>query len=381
MIRRILSRSPRSWPFLSPIWVVFWLGVYFLPDLFVSAFLRSHHLSSGAGFRTLLLYMHAGVVGTFVFVLGLRRANATNPMMNSAYRNWLKTTPWHPGMPLPLGPITLNIYDVALLAVTGFMFQRLDLPPGLALLAFGFPYTLSVILHLLVTGPARVSYLLFLGLLAMGWALPDMRLAGLILIAIYPIEHLAIRQSFKAFPWEPLVPRHSVPLGWSFERLGPEPVKLRVSALDALIVSLLIGLAVFLIFEKTFVELRAGLVPILVIVGCVTVFARLGIYWEGISNPLGIFTRFATGRLIVPGFDQILVAPVIAAALLLVAFKLSKFEPVQPVAAGALAAVVAMILLGMGPTLSRFRMTGSFNVSKRYNPAARKKPLSTTSVG
>lgn len=381
MTCRILDWSPRNWPFMSPFWLLMCLAVYFTPDLIVVAFERAHHLPIGGDLQIVPLYIHVGLVGGFVLIMGLRRPLITNPVINAPYRKWLKTTPWHPGMPLPLGPITLNVYDLALVLASGFLLETLDMPPELAILVFGAAYTLSITLHLLVTGPSRVTYLLVFGLLTMVWVLPDLRVAALIVVAMYPIEHLAIRQSFKAFPWEPQVPRHAVPLGWSFERLGPEPLKLRIPAFDALIVSLLIGLTVYLVFLKSFVEFRIELVPILVIAGCVAALMRLGIYWEGISNPLGIFTRLATGWLIIPGFDQIFVAPFAAVAVLLATWKLSKYFLIEPVTAGAAATVVALILLGMGPRLSRFRLTGTFNVSKQYNAANKKRSLASTTNG
>lgn len=381
MTCRILDWSPRKWPFMSPFWVLMCLAVYFTPDLMVGAFERAHHLPISGNLQIVVLYIHVGLLGGFVLIMGLRRPLITNPLINGPYRKWLKTTPWHPGMPLPLGPITLNFYDLALVLASGFLLKILDLPPELAILVFGAAYTLSVILHLLLAGLERVSYLLIFGLLAMVWVLPDLRDASLIVVAMYPIEHLAIRQSFKAFPWEPLVPRHAVPLGWSFERLGPGPVKLHVSAFDALIVSLLVGLTVYLAFLKSFVEFRVELVPILVVVGCVAAFTRLGIYWEGISNPLGIFTRFSTGRLIIPRFDQIFIAPLLAVVVVLATWKLSKYFPIQPVVAGASATLVSLILLGMGPSLSRFRLVGTFNVSKNYSGASRKKSLPKTVDG
>ncbi len=43
--------------------------------------------------------------------LGLIRMAWFHPSLRSSYRNWLKTTCWHVGKPLPLGPVTLTWLD------------------------------------------------------------------------------------------------------------------------------------------------------------------------------------------------------------------------------------------------------------------------------
>jgi len=370
MMNRILLSHPKNWPFLNLKWMLICLAIYYTVDLFALGFASFYQIPIPDDLQRI----QSGMLSIFLVLMGICRVTAAHPASNGRYRNWLKTTPWHPGMPLPLGPITLNVYDLVLLAVTGFMFTKLSMHAELAVLLFGVAYTIAVMLKLLSTGPARIVYLLTLGLLVMVWALPDVRLAALILVAMYPIEYFAIRHSLKSFPWEPQVPKHDFPLGWTFERLGPEPTKVRVPFFDATIVSLLFGGGVYVALSKLNADARQAVEPCLVCAGFFAALIRFLIYFGGTSN-LGLFARLATGRLIIPGYDQILAAPIVIGGLLMAASLLAvqRQRPVEPVEAGGFASLVVLVLLGMGPSLRRFRLVGTYSIAKLGRTATRQK--------
>lgn len=381
MIKRIFISYPKNWPFLNLKWILICLSIYFVFDLIALGLSWFFQVPIPPDFRRVLQQPQGWMLKIFLVYMGLARVFGPHPEGKPKYRNWLKTTPWHPGMPLPLGPITLNFYDLVLLAVTGFMFTKLGMHAELAILLFGVAYTIAVMLKLLSTGPARIDYLLSFGLLLMVWVLPDVRLAALIVVAMYPIEHWAIRHSLKSFPWEPQDEKHVVPLGWTFSRLGPEPVKIRVPVFDAFIVALLFGGSVYVTLSKSVPDVRQGVEGCLVFAGFFAALIRFGVYCGGNSNPLGIRARIATGRLIIPGFDQILVAPMLIAALLFAGLVLGSQRSFQPAEAGALAAVVVLVLFGMGPSLRRFRLTGAYNISKLNGKASRHNVSSSTANG
>jgi len=373
MMKRIFISYPRNWPFLNLKWILICLAIYFAFDLVAFGIAWFFRVPIPDDLRQALRQPQGWMLKIFLVFMGLARVVAPHPDGKPKYKNWLKTTPWHPGMPLPLGPITLNFYDLILLAVTGFMFTKIGMHSELAILLFGIAYTIALMLTLLSTGPGRIVYLLSLALLIMVWVLPDVRFAALILAAMYPIEHWAIRHSLKSFPWEPQVPKHAVPLGWTFSRLGPEPVKVRVPFLDALIVSLLFGGGVYVTLLKSTADARRAIEPCLVFAGFFAALIRFGVYHGGNSNPLGIRARITTGRLIIPGFDQILVAPLLIAALLSAALVVGVQRTIEPIEAGGFAALIVFILFGMGPSLRRFRLTGAYNISKLTGRASRQR--------
>lgn len=376
MIKRIFISYPKNWPFLNLKWLLICLSIYFVFDLVALGLSWFFRVPIPPDFRHALQEPQDWMLKIFLVYMGLARVFGPHPDGKPRYRNWLKTTPWHPGMPLPLGPITLNFYDLVLLAVTGFMFTKLGMHAELSILLFGVAYTIAVMLKLLSTGPARIDYLLSFGLLLMVWVLPDVRVAALILVAMYPVEHWAIRHSLKSFPWEPQVPKHYVPLGWTFERLGPEPVKVRVPFFDALIVSLLFGGCVYVTLSKSFADARQTIEGCLVFAGFTAALIRFLIYFGGTSN-LGLFSRLVTGRLIIPGYDQIFVAPILIGGLL-VAASVAVQRPIEPVEAGAFGSLIVLVLLGMGPSLRRFRLVGTYNVSKLNRSASRQKVSAQT---
>ena len=95
--------------------------------------------------------------------------------------------------------------------------------------------------------------------------------------------------------------------------------------------------------------------------------ARWVVYGAEHHPPISLFGRLWTGRLIVPGYDVVAVAPLTAAALAVaVPLGLWRIGTGVPVAAAAgTLAVMAVVLLG-GPTLRHWQLTGHHRVVPRH---------------
>jgi hypothetical protein len=109
----------------------------------------------------------------------------------------------------------------------------------------------------------------------------------------------------------------------------------------------------------------------MVLVGilCVLVsFSRIFVYLVGYFPPISTMGRVFTGRLIVPGYDVIFLAPLIS---VVTALALMAWMKDQGFGGGAVAAsgmtVFFLIILNSGPSLSKWRLTGSH----RLVPTAR----------
>jgi hypothetical protein len=87
--------------------------------------------------------------------------------------------------------------------------------------------------------------------------------------------------------------------------------------------------------------------------------ARVGAYCGGYSPPIGFFGRILTGRWIIPGYDRVFVAPLCAVLTSFIApIALRSLGLPLGVAIPVSASLVLMMLIIIGPTLPRWRLTG-----------------------
>src|SRR5208283_4128995 len=95
-------------------------------------------------------------------------------------------------------------------------------------------------------------------------------------------------------------------LGWPYKRLSPgfsfKPLSLSTCA----IVSVLTGWWYYCIAVCSEAVLEPGLI---VVFAFVAALARFAGYCNTIAPPFNLWGRLVTGRLIVPGFDRVLLTP------------------------------------------------------------------------
>lgn len=329
----------------------------------------------------------------FSVILGGYRIVYFHPHWRSAYANWLKTTPWVVHKPLPLGPIHFVWQDLLLVGI-GFtlvwlLYGRWSI---VVVLVFLFTYLILLGISLLLTGERNFAYVLwaFLGLLLLFrnyplWEAP-------IALAAYLVGILGLKRSLRSFPW----PENSWDVtaeqsakrivGWPFGVLAPKPAKplLEIDLWDAGCVSLLTGwgylVANDLILEyetdnpQAFIALLAILspLPIALIRVIMYVLSDTGVYLP----PISLAGRLITGRWIIPGYDQIFAAPMLAVTAafgllaLVGAMPLNQIldeswiNPVMVfVVIPVMMFVVVFILLGMGPKRRVWQLTGDYRFS------------------
>jgi hypothetical protein len=316
---------------------------------------------------------------------GLLRAAGSHPLLHPKYRSWLATTPWRRGMPLPLGPAGLVLQDALVLAGAVLLaHDGTDLHPAMPLIAFGGAY-------LPCMAPALASTKALPEAIALAFGLPvalllrDRPWAVLgVLAALFPLASAGLWRSLGAFPWEsdderrrrrrsaadttePAVETAPAAVGWYFSRLGPRAPMKPIGTGVGLLVPALLAWWTYALADLTIDRPDLWNAPALEAVGF---FAggglgllRLVCYVGGYHPPITLWGRLRTGRLIVPGYDYVYIAPlsVLAAGLL------------APAACAALGANVPLSLaitafatlwpaLNLGPTLRRWRLTGHHRV-------------------
>jgi hypothetical protein len=280
--------------------------------------------------QTALLCLAAGL-------FGLGRVVGFHPYLSSSYRDWLKTTCWHVGKPLPLGPVTLTWFDGLLLAVAmGLVWHAGILTPLAVPIAFSATYLFVVAYSLIREGPRGYGYALVCGL------------GGMLLYGAQPAEALAVagcahvvayfglRRSLMRLPnYEPvwadtLLADASMPslrkveaqpttAGWPFGYLCPKPSRQQLSVFDAVCIATLAG---WLFFCGTAFESQwgdnmpqrdadVGRYLFQAILSLAPLF-RLVTYSNDCRPAISLLGRLATGRFLLPRYDRVYAAPLLA---------------------------------------------------------------------
>lgn len=303
-----------------------------------------------------------------------------HPILRADYRQWLATTPWTRHKPLPLGPVHLVAQDVVLLAGIFLLTWPVH---GVHLVSvfqcFLIFYLLALGCSLLLTGNRLFTYAVGFGagLMAHLVTAPALGLAAG--IASYGIGYVGFRHSLKRFPWDgdvlgsrPLptafaaeMPASTQEVGWPFQRLGPKfPDQARVPLADAILGSLLLGWWAHGL--SSLVEADSQLVAPVFFLICAAGFMplfRLSRYCNGYLPPISLWGRLITGRWLIPGYDQVFVAPLLALFVGCAALGLESVPGFDPAITFSLAGSAAcMIVLGMGPDRMTWRLTGNHRV-------------------
>ena len=301
------------------------------------------------------------------------RVRAFHPFYNRSYREWLCIIPWSVDHPLPQGPIHLIWVDLAMLAIL-YLLAYFNLPSAAPIPVIGF--LAAYLALLLLTFQAEQIHIPVIALFLVPFAVYPFRnayVAILLLLALYALCLWGLRQYLKDFPWntkywkaDPVQElrkqaiRQRV-IGWPFKYLNIYH-SLGVSFRTALVLSILVTWWLHVIrwsFDKPY---RFSFVLFFITyVVLFRTFTYAGIY----RPPINLWGRIFTGRLIIPRYDKIFLAPIcvmLAGTLLPVvlgrvgmnrmwSFELSSF-------------VVLFLALSLPPKLRDWRLTGPHRIGR-----------------
>jgi hypothetical protein len=216
-----------------------------------------------------------------------------------------------------------------------------------------------------------------LGLAVRLWHQPSAALAAAVLL--YPLAFIGLRRSLVKFPWdlswqEEIHRGLSVQtkgyrsgegdeLGWPFERLRPKaPVGTRgISTRDAILISLLAGWWLYAVASlPSDPAVRLGIVYI-VHLGAVGLLAvgRLSMYCAGHKAPISLWGRLWKFRLIIPGYDEVFLAPVAVGLIGVLLPAVCAVHGLEPEMGVPLSLSVAMLAgFCIGPSLLNWHLTG-----------------------
>jgi len=309
---------------------------------------------------------------------GLFRVWAFHPAFRPRYRQWLSLTPWTSEKPLPLGPIHLVAQDLVVLAVACLLLHdspfRLLLPPA----AFLGAYLAAVCASLLVTDVWKIGYFLAFGL-GLAARLANQPVATLCVLAtLYPLAYFGLRRSLACFPWQTpewlenlSADRRSSQretatstLGWPYDHLHVDLSKRPIPRKHAVLTSLLAG---WYLYELAPLMPRHDRPEVLglIFLGCVLlcVVGRTLTYCALHWPPISLWGRIRTFRWIIPGYDQVLVAP-LCSLLVAAAFSAAYELQLPPrIVVPTASSLVLLITLNMGPSLQSWRLTGNHRIA------------------
>jgi len=333
---------------------------------------------------------------TMSVAYGLYRVGGFHPIFQYEYREWIKSTPWRFGKPLPFGPVAVTIQDLVFVAVlTGLSLLHEQSTPYDVPSTFLTTYVLGLACAALIIGFFTHAYVIAFGL---GFLLMfrEAPWAGLIVLTgLYVVGWHALQESLRRFDeWDDgwladqaffkfdvtkmQEAAQQKILGWPFDRLSPKrfPVKFTQEAVVAF--AALLGWWTYVLAR--FMPAREE-EALLGIVAGITIYAvpgRLAFYLIGYAPPISFLGRFRTGRLIIPGYDYVFLAPL---AVLICGPGLAAYAAWQEWDPKLVAPVIIFLetfLIFQGPSIDAWRLTGHHRMVAAASLQFQKKELEQT---
>jgi hypothetical protein len=269
-------------------------------------------------------------------------------------------------MPLPLGPVELGVRDVLVLApVAALAHHGSGGSALLPLLVFGVCYLTPLLAPL--AGNGWWTFALSAGFAGLFRAAPHLSIMAGLLVAMYAVARAGLKHSLL----RPAVKKTDVPsasgLGAPFEQLAPVPPPKPIPLPHSVAYAAMVGWWAYCLCGSLAGDMTRGDVVIMTsLAGVLVGVIRFSVYALGSDPPLGVRGRWVTGRWIVPGYDQILVAPMVVfltAAVLPSA--LAKVIPSVAVVCGVCGTVFLLLALALPPTRARWLLTGHRHMTRR----------------
>lgn len=318
--------------------------------------------------------------------------------VNNEYRKWLAIAPYTGVEPLPQGPVHLVWQDLLVVVPLTAL--------GVWHLGWNGVYVPCVVLgiylvlclsFLIETGPYLWFYVSVFALtVALYFAQQPAVFLAVLLIA-YAAASLAFRPSLLRIVSieERDIPSYADPkrlfyqnmynrerpnhtntpmleamqqVGWPWASLRPSPLPRMIPFAHALALSVLAGCFFWVCnirMDPVGMNRSESSFWPLAIVATVGLF-RLVIYLNHNHAPISVFGRIATGRLIIPSYDRVFVAPLVAIGIAYVIPRLPLYGPFWMATLNGVAVALGLLcLLAMGPRYGHWELTGDRRIAVR----------------
>lgn len=341
------------------------------------------------------LYRVRAVVAAPAAVLyGLYRVWAFHPVIRPAYRRWIEQVPWTPAKRLPLASLTPGPAELLLITFLCWLSGRGNAQGALApLVGFLVAYCLAICMIAAMCHRRRTWYLGTLGLglalrlVANPWVAMGVLLAvfAALLIEVralldpscWPTEDplLKVRLAFgtararaEAQELSRLVMRaRPESLGWAHGLIGPRPVRRHLLWPETCLLPLVAGWLFYAVLAGPVAsEGTVEAAPWLLLVfmaNLVCAVFRTVVYVSSHWPPISFWGRLWTGRLIIPGYDKVFLAPLGALAVFFtLEFVLDQLAISPEIAQPIVAAACIAAWMNIGPGLRDWELTGQHRI-------------------
>ena len=282
---------------------------------------------------------------------------------------------------MPLGPLYLVWQDVFFILVPVSLLAcfHLHLTVPEPLIAFFLGYLIVTIYSLAITKPQASILIQLVGLPGVLLLVPNYWLVCLALSFLTVSAGLSLSASLTRFPWETTPkPLNHEGLGFPFNRIGPVKPPDPLAAWHVLGYSFLSAWPVYCFVHclcDNDITVDENVVVFLAMyAGGIITLVRVVRYMASYHFPLSLFGRIATGHLIMPRYDVVLIGPIVSIVLSFTlpnAFK-AMGTPV-PLECGLTLFFLLLATLGIGPSLRVWRLTGGHRISPpQVRPSAQK---------
>jgi hypothetical protein len=310
---------------------------------------------------------------------GLYRAGSFHPFFRAGYRQWLETTPWSLGKPLPVGPAHLVWEDAVIIALMGLPeWLPGDVQPLASYCVAIGGYLMALSLTFSKTGAwgYQFAVLFGVGLALRLWRERPEVYASAALLS-YLVGLIGLRRSLRHWPWAEVKPidmnqqviaiRASL-LGWRYDRLGPRndlppgPLDGWTSFLTALIAGWWCYVIEHVIPDNggQFMMVRSMVMNYSLFL----ITIRLTTTIAGYSPPISVAGRLARFRPLIPSYDQIFLTPIAAALAVTIGPNALEQAGIPRDVAIAVCASLAMMALWLGgPERRTWQLTAKHRIT------------------
>ncbi|MHC4216350.1 MAG: hypothetical protein ACYSWP_23610 [Planctomycetota bacterium] len=367
---------PNKW--LTIVFTIFYLLTYIIDHFFI----RILGFPSQPGLAELRKFFLIG----FAVIHGFNRVRYFHPFYNRRYRQFLAITPWSAKKPFPFGPIHLTLADLFVLGIlTLLQYLNGHFHIGWPAIAFLTSY---LTFFALTFEYAQIRFLIaFLALLPFTvYPHRDHNIALILLLVLYGWILIGFIEQFKRFPWttkywksDPVKDirdeskKYGV-IGWPYTNLNfYDPTK--ISVISVFILSVLFVWWVHVIGWMIDKKFSFALVIMLTLyIALFKLLSYVGVY----KPPISFLGRIFTGRLIIPKYDKILIAPIciIAADVLWLIFMPYFFWSRTVLCSELLLLLVLLLAFLLPPKQRSWKFTGPHRIRKPPSLEGKRKPPS-----
>jgi hypothetical protein len=278
----------------------------------------------------------------FGFAIGVTRVGLFHPAFDKKYADWLATSNWRPGLPLPKGPLHPTKNDaiglVLLSAIAGAGCWVLHQPPVIALVAPAgvfFGVALTCVAASARTGRFHNWRLLLSVALLSGLLHPSLVYVSVPIAAL--LAYLVELRDLRDFPWPPFALSPNPVVGWPYRHLLDEPrdysANWPIAALEGLLAGTLC--LVSLALSTTEKNERELAVLMLIATAFVAPIVRIASASSVLCERLCLGERLGRRRLVVWRHDRWLLAALAVLAIpIAFAFLPIEHRVIAPLAAG-----------------------------------------------